>query len=236
MTEPTEKETKWFVNRLIDLRDAVDRYHSPITFCMNDLKEWEEENNYELSQDELYDRVNSMIEEMKSHYVEKNYNPLFTEKLKCTRIDEENVRIEGFTTNFLIEYKNWLNSSPENRRSVKIKPIEKVPTITFTTQDKEIELDLNNGDFKLGNVSGKIGVKTQEFKVLSCLMTNKGITVDYGTLCSCLGWENNITNRNRLTIVIRRIKNKMGILPENEAVNPDIFVNTTNEGYEIIEY
>lgn len=235
MTEPTEKETKWFVNRLIELRDEIDRYHTPIIFNIYELKEWEEENNYELSQDELYDRVNLMIEEMKSHYVEKNNNPLFAEKLKCTRIDEENVRIEGFTTNFLIEYKNWLNSSPENRRSIKIKPIEKVPVVEFTTQGKEIELNLNNGDFKLGNVSGKIGIRTQEFKVLNCLIINKGITVGYDELCSCLGWENNITNRNRLTVVIKRIKNKMGILPDNEAVNPDIFINTTNGGYEITE-
>lgn len=236
MTEPTEKETKWFVKKLIDLRDKVDGYHEPFDFELKDLEVWGEETKTKLPQAETKDRVIWMLDEIKKHYIENNNNPIFTEGLKYKKSEDgKKITIDGYTTKMLTEYKNWLSLSRAARLALVSKPLEKKPTIKFRTKGKIFELNINDGSFKFGNTKDEFGIKTQEFKFLKCLVESRGNAVSYEIIFSCLGLKDSLESRGKITTILKRIKHKMKILVKRGTSNPDIFRNITNFGYEILE-
>jgi hypothetical protein len=235
MTEPTEKETKWFVKRLIELRGEVNGYHKSFNFELKDTKQWEEESGLKLPPGELKDRVFHMLNEIKDHYIENNNNPLFAEKLKWSEPTGGIMMIEGYTTKMLAEYKNWLSLSNGARLALNIKPIEKIEPIKFITGGKKFELNINDGGFKYGRVQGKFGTKTQGFKILKCLVESRNSLVSYESIYSCLGLGNAPEKRRTIAGILKRVKHKMDILPEETASNPNIFRNVPNSGYEILE-
>jgi len=235
MTKPTEKEIKWFVKNLIESRGRIDGYHTSVDFKLEDLEEWEKDSEIKLPQVEIKDRVFWMLDEIKKHYIENNNNSLFAQNLKYSEPVEGKITIAGYTTKMLSEYKNWLDLSQEARLALNIKPIEKMPTIKFRTGGKNFELNINDGSFKFGNTKDSIGTQTQEFKILKCLVESRNRVVSYEIICSCLGLKDSVTSRGKITTILKRIKQKMGILVERGARNPDIIKNITNSGYEILE-
>lgn len=235
MTEPTENEIKWFVKKLLELRDGVNGYHESVNFELKDLEEWEEDSKTKLPQAETKDRVIWMLNEMKKHYIENNNNPLFVENLKYNGPVDGKMTIEGYTTKMLTEYKNWLSLSRAARLALNIKPIEKTLPIKFRTEGKNFELNINNGSFKFGNTENSFGTKTQGFKILKCLVESRNSIVSYEIICSCLGLKDSNTNRHKITGILKRVKHKMKILVKRGPSNPDIFINVPNSGYEILE-
>jgi hypothetical protein len=235
MTEPTEKEIKWFVKRLLKLREKINGYQPSIDFELKDLEDWEKDNETDLPGAELKYRVFFMLDEIKKDYIEKNNNPLFAENLKYNEPVEGKIIIEGYTTKMLTEYKNWLSLSRAARLALAIKPMEKIPAIKFRTGGKNFELNINDGSFKFGNTKDSFGTKTQGFKILKCLVESRNNVVSYEIICACLGLRQGDPSKKEITTILKRVKHKMEILPKIRAANPDIFINDPNVGYEILE-
>jgi hypothetical protein len=110
-----------------------------------------------------------------------------------------------------------------------IKTIEK-PNIPLV-------LDLETGDFNLGELSGNFNTATQEFRVLAKLYSAENHKVPYLDLIRCM--RPNIERvtkpgKSGLSVVIRNIKKHLGILPVAKRINQDIFKNDTQFGYRLI--
>ncbi|MCX6753687.1 MAG: hypothetical protein NTV03_01365 [Candidatus Nomurabacteria bacterium] len=112
--------------------------------------------------------------------------------------------------------------------------ISKYPIINFKTNGKNFEFNIINGSFKLGKIKDRFGTTTQEFRMLKCLVENRDTIVIYGDICLCLGLNTACPQRDTILTILKRIKNKMGILPKTRTCNPDIFENDTNSGYGIL--
>ena len=235
MTEPKEKEIKWFVKRLMELRGKIEGYHTSIDFELKDLEDWEKDSETKLPPAETKYRVAWMLNEIKKHYIENNSNSLFAENLKYNELVEGEMMIEGYTTKMLMEYSNWLSLSRAARLALNIKPVEKIAPVKFRTKGKNFELNINDGSFKFGIAEGSFGTTTQEFKILKCLVESRNSVVGYEIIFSCLGLRNVNSSRRDITTILKRAKHKMDILPETTGYNPDIFKNVPNLGYEILE-
>lgn len=235
MLEPTEEETKWFVRKLIKIRENINGYHESFDFELKDLEEWEDESETKLPQAETKDRVFWMLKEMKDNYIENNNNVLFAKNLNYHESREGIITIDGYTSKMLLKYKNWLSLSPEARLALNIIPMEKIPTIKFKTKGKDFELNINDGSFKFGKIKNSFGTTTKEFRLLKCLVESRNSVVSYGIICSCLGINDGRTKRGAITTILKRVKYKMGILPKGRTSNPDIFISNPNIGYEISE-
>lgn len=110
-----------------------------------------------------------------------------------------------------------------------IKPIQK--------PDIPLALDLETGDFNLGELTGNFNIATQEFRVLAKLCSAPNYKVAYLELIRCIRPNTEkVTKPDKadLAIVIRNIKKQLGILPEAQRVNQDIFKNDPQFGYRLI--
>ena len=103
--------------------------------------------------------------------------------------------------------------------------------------DLSLTLNLVNGDFHLGDLSGTFNTVTQEFRVLAKLYMSKDYRVPYLELIQCIrsGTER-VTKPDKadLAVVIRNIKEQLGILPVAKRINQDIFKNDPQFGYRLI--
>ena len=226
MTLPTEKEVKWFVKELIKLREKVNGHYTAISFQLSGLKEYEDENETDLPGAELKDRVFWMLEQIKKHYI-KTKNPTLVDNLTYEQ-DAVDIKInDGYDTQMLEDYLYFIKKeeTPKKQKEVLIK---------FKTKGKDFELNINDGNFKLGNTNGQFSPETQLFKILHKLAMNRNQGVEYGNLLEIVKKGNLKTNRNYIATILKKIKKEMGILDTNRREkNPDIFENISGFGYKI---
>lgn len=107
-----------------------------------------------------------------------------------------------------------------------------------TVQIGKLTFSFLTGDFKLGDIVGSLGKGTQEYIVLTKLLSSDGFMTSYKELLSELhpdyiGFGKAAVME--LAHVIKRIKLKMDILPKKEAKNRDIFqVHKADKSYRLV--
>ena len=97
-------------------------------------------------------------------------------------------------------------------------------------------LNLKNGDFVLNEIKGTFPLVSQEYKVIKKLIKSESFQSDYEELVKSV-WSNrnnSKASRNDLSLVIKKIKTKLNILPKKKSNNDDIFKNIKNFGYRIV--
>ncbi len=166
--------------------------------------------------------------EPSSRWSKKNleiYNRWFDGKREFYQND-----IKQFHFEFLneIENLNLKNKEvkPKSDKALKQKPIE-----------FPLSLHERTGDFTYFKTTGNFTPKSQEFKILNTLITSPDYLAEYLTLLrSILPNAETVSkpHKSSLHIIIRNIKEKLGILPESKNSNPNIIVSVPKMGYRLI--
>ncbi len=144
-------------------------------------------------------------------------------------------------TEQLKSYLHWFEGERDSYvREIKNLHLELVSALATSQPVEEIKsqdvfaLNLETGDFNLGNVTSSFNVTSQEFRVIAELYTSDNYRTPYLDLIRCLkpGVEK-VTkpDKESLTVVIRNIKQRLGILPVKERLNEDIIKSETGYGY-----
>jgi len=98
-------------------------------------------------------------------------------------------------------------------------------------------MNMRTGDFSFYKTTGNFSPVGQEFKVLRTLYEDKDCQASFLSLLQSympnLEKENK-AHKDALYQVIRNVKEKLGILPEGKASNPDIFKTVKGFGYRLI--
>jgi len=129
----------------------------------------------------------------------------------------------------------------ENKENYIPKTMQKSKRLNLEKLDNQkkqnnFKFNKDTGDFVFNETKGNLTINSQEYKVLKNLLFAENNQVDYFTLIKNI-WtnrEDSKTNRNDLSLVIKRIKTILKILPKKNAKNPDIFKNIKGFGYRII--
>ena len=157
----------------------------------------------------------------------------------ASRKDKTGFKIQNSRNEFLVYTKNYIEGllSPNKKsvtvpsKEVKINEIKKTSDIIFKLESGLLTLNKNTGWVKLNKTEEILNPKSKEFQTLLKLITGNDGQATYGEL---LG-DNNATKPNKrlLTFTIRNLKQKLGILPENDQENEDIFYSITGVGYRL---
>lgn len=157
-----------------------------------------------------------------------------------------------WNTNRLKTFNKWFNGKRKdyenNLTQFHVSFIEELvkrglDSVTFSMEKnpsfKKISLFLHprTGDFNFHKLSGTIAPSTQEFKILYRLLNSEDYQCDYLSLYREIhpGLETlQKTHKYALALIIRNLKEKLGILPKAKSYNPDIFVNIPNIGYRLV--
>lgn len=106
----------------------------------------------------------------------------------------------------------------------------------YTIHNTKLQFNKETGDFVFGRVKNKLNQGTQEFRVFLKLLENKSHQAKYETLLQEMYPKERIEKRNmkvykmNLALVIRNIKEKLGILPREKRKNKEIFKNLKKWG------
>lgn len=120
-------------------------------------------------------------------------------------------------------------------------PINDASSLTETTTDTHDEVSVNTrhgllklnkstGHFTFNDVSNNLNPTSQEFKVLLMLMTSKNHQATYSALVRNVSKD----SKRSLSFVVRNLKEALGILPADHAMNEDIIGNVKNLAYKLL--
>ncbi|MEK7095094.1 MAG: hypothetical protein AAB917_00355 [Patescibacteria group bacterium] len=93
------------------------------------------------------------------------------------------------------------------------------------------------GDFTFLKTKGNISPGSQEYKVFITLYNGNEYMAEYLDILKSISPNiESVTKVNKATLhtIIRNVKEKLGILPETEASNPDIIRNIPKLGYRLV--
>ena len=108
------------------------------------------------------------------------------------------------------------------------KDIEKL-----SLKNGELIFNKNTGYIRLNNTEYTFNPKSNEYRIIKILIKNKDNQATYDELLG--GKINTTANRRGVNFNIRNIKKAIGILPENNPKNIDIFDNIKGFGYKLIK-
>lgn len=103
--------------------------------------------------------------------------------------------------------------------------------LEIQTVSGTLKLNENTGSLSLSDVSGKTNPSSQEYKILSALMSNDDNQATYSEL---LNGNTSKVNIRNLGFTVRNLKKILGILPKKTRGNHDIFKNIKNYGYKLL--
>jgi len=104
--------------------------------------------------------------------------------------------------------------------------------LSIRLRNCQLKINENTGDVKLNKFKATLNPKSEEFRILIKLATNKDHMATYKDL---LGDNTSKVNKRNLSFVIRNLKKDLGILPIKNAKNKDIIKNIKKYGYRIID-
>jgi tetratricopeptide (TPR) repeat protein len=108
-------------------------------------------------------------------------------------------------------------------------------TVEINGNKRSLKFNTRTGDFELDDTAGNLTPGSQPFDLLKALMESPKQQAEYKNLISAV-WKNKEDSkvaRNSLRKVLGNLKEEMNILPEDTAVNKNIFKNLERYGYRI---
>ena len=153
------------------------------------------------------------------------------------------VKSFSYGTKHMFDLYDWgflFQIKTDNFKKEKIKKNDKKELKSDFIEIKGIKdkfvLNLENGDFTFNKTEGTFPLVSQEYKVIKKLIQSDSYQSDYENLVKSV-WvnrNNSKASRNDLSLIIKKIKIKLCILPKKKSNNNDIFKNIKNFGYRII--
>lgn len=148
----------------------------------------------------------------------KSYNRWYDKKNK----EQYKEDLNNFHTDFLTAVAQQTSDSEPTTKS-------------FT--DIPLQIDPRTGDFSYYGFRDTFNTKEKAFKVLNHLLNADGYFSEYPDLISTYRpyrKESATSQHAELNQVIKKIKEKLNILPESEFSNVDIFENSKGVGYRLV--
>lgn len=147
------------------------------------------------------------------------------------------ILIVQFPKDFIARYSSYTEKIVGNSVTAETPP---KPAALPTPKNKVLSVQLKHGLLtlnesagwvKLNDVKTDINPQGKEFAVLRTLMSNDDYLATYTDL---LGEKPSKDAKRNLGFVIRNIKEILGILPKEKAVNQDCIVNIKAHGYKLL--
>ncbi len=103
--------------------------------------------------------------------------------------------------------------------------------ILVERNDYSLRFNITTGEVVLNKYRTFMPVGQKKYTALRCIVTGPGLKGTYKKLYEELGIETHFEKERRLHDIMREVRTHLKILPEKQAVNPDIFINLPKDGY-----
>lgn len=145
----------------------------------------------------------------------------------------------------MVDHLKWIGERKEYELALKQFHADFLTAYMQNTGDmdevNEIKIPLSlhpiTGDFSFLGHRGTLNPKSQEFKVISTLLSSENHLAEYATLIQTYRTYNPESSKvlkPELAQIIKNIKEKLSILPTTPESKPDIISNVKNVGYRLI--
>lgn len=105
------------------------------------------------------------------------------------------------------------------------------PIIKINKSGYTLIFNTVTGEVELNSYKTILPVGQQKYVALKCIVSGPSYKGTYVKLYEDLGLTNKPGKDRLLHDVIRGLKTKLKILPKKSAINPDIFINLSKDGY-----
>ena len=97
------------------------------------------------------------------------------------------------------------------------------------------KFNFHTGDFLLNKTRGNFVPKGQEYNFMQKLLVSKQYQATYAELITAVwnGKECSKSSKSDLSLLLKKVKNKLKILPADKSINADIFKNLKGSGYRL---